>query len=64
MLPRPENRGPRLSGAQKRDGRRESVPVLLRIVTPIDAAYIPAGEVMPYVLDHLLTETQETAETN
>jgi hypothetical protein len=45
-----------------RDGRRESVAVLLRIVTPIEAAYIPAGEILPYVLEHLLTETQATAE--
>ncbi|MGH7556158.1 MAG: aconitate hydratase [Longimicrobiales bacterium] len=41
---------------KRRDGRRESVPLLLRIDTPIEAAYFLAGGIMPYVLDQLLVE--------
>jgi aconitate hydratase A / 2-methylisocitrate dehydratase len=36
-----------------RDGRRDSVPLLLRIDTPIEAAYFLAGGIMPYVLERL-----------
>ena len=36
-----------------RDGRRASVPLLLRIDTPIEAAYFLAGGIMPYVLEQL-----------
>jgi aconitate hydratase len=38
---------------ERRDGRRQSVPLLLRIDTPIEAAYYLAGGIMPYVLDQL-----------
>jgi aconitate hydratase len=38
------------------DGRRESVPLLLRIDTPIEAACFLAGGIMPYVLEQLLTQ--------
>ena len=35
------------------DGRRASVPLRLRIDTPIEAAYFLAGGIMPYVLEQL-----------
>ena len=38
---------------ERRDGRRESVPLVLRIDTPIEAAYFSAGGIMPYVLEQL-----------
>jgi aconitate hydratase len=38
---------------ERADGRRESVPLLLRIDTPIEAAYFLAGGIMPYVLEQL-----------
>ena len=41
---------------ERRDGRRESVPLLLRIDTPIEAAYFLAGGIMPYVLEQLLAQ--------
>ena len=40
---------------KRRDGRRESVPLVLRIDTPIEAAYFSAGGILPYVLEQLLT---------
>ena len=49
---------PRLPGTlhiERRDGRRESVPLVLRIDTPIEAAYFSAGGILPYVLNQLLT---------
>ena len=39
---------------ERRDGRSESVPVVLRIDTPIEAAYFSAGGILPYVLEQLL----------
>ncbi|MFI5399123.1 MAG: aconitate hydratase [Candidatus Binatia bacterium] len=39
---------------ERRDGRRESVPLVLRIDTPIEAAYFSAGGILPYVLEQLL----------
>jgi aconitate hydratase A / 2-methylisocitrate dehydratase len=39
---------------ERTDGRRESVPLVLRIDTPIEAAYFSAGGILPYVLDRLL----------
>jgi aconitate hydratase len=45
---------------ERLDGRRESVALLLRIDTPIEAAYFMAGGIMPYVLKQLLAERQET----
>jgi aconitate hydratase len=41
---------------ERRDGRRESVPLLLRIDTPIEAAYFSAGGILPYVLEQLLAD--------
>jgi aconitate hydratase len=40
----------------RRDGRRESIPLVLRIDTPIEAAYFLAGGIMPYVLEQLLAQ--------
>jgi aconitate hydratase len=39
---------------ERRDGRRDSVPFVLRIDTPIEAAYFSAGGILPYVLEQLL----------
>jgi aconitate hydratase len=39
---------------ERNDGSRESVPVVLRIDTPIEAAYFSSGGILPYVLDRLL----------
>jgi aconitate hydratase len=47
---------------QRRDGRHESVPLLLRIDTPIEAAYFSAGGILPYVLDRLLESTDGEGE--
>jgi aconitate hydratase len=41
---------------ERQDGRRESVPLGLRIDTPIEAAYFSAGGILPYVLEQLLAE--------
>jgi aconitate hydratase len=40
---------------ERGDGRSDSVPLLLRIDTPIEVAYFRAGGIMPYVLDQLFT---------
>jgi aconitate hydratase len=45
---------------ERRDGRRESVPLLLRIDTPIEATYFLAGGIMPYMLEQLLAQPQHT----
>jgi aconitate hydratase len=39
------------------DNRRESVPLVLRIDTPIEAAYFSAGGILPYVLEQLLAQS-------
>jgi aconitate hydratase len=39
---------------QREDGRRTSVPLQLRIDTPIEVAYFSAGGILPYVLEQLL----------
>jgi aconitate hydratase len=39
---------------ERREGRNESVPLVLRIDTPIEAAYFSAGGILPYVLEELL----------
>ena len=57
---------PRQSGTlhiERRDGRRESVRLLLRIDTPIEAAYFLAGGILPYVLEQLLAHTHTTKST-
>jgi aconitate hydratase len=42
---------------ERRDGRRESVPLVVRIDTPIEATYFEAGGILPYVLEQLLGES-------
>jgi aconitate hydratase len=41
---------------ERQDGRHESVPLQLRIDTPIEAAYFSAGGILPYVLEQLLAQ--------
>ena len=41
-------------GIERRDGRKDSVPLVLRIDTPIEVAYVSAGGILPYVLEQLL----------
>jgi aconitate hydratase len=48
---------------ERLDGRRQSIPLLVRIDTPIEAAYFRAGGIMPYVLEQLLEHQSETART-
>ena len=43
---------------ERPDGRREEVPVTLRIDTPIEAAYFTSGGIMPYVLEQLIGREQ------
>ena len=38
---------------ERRNGQREAVPLLVRIDTPIEAAYYAAGGIMPYVLEQV-----------
>ena len=45
---------------ERQDGRRDSVPLVVRIDTPIEAAYFSAGGILPYVLEQLLGETRES----
>jgi aconitate hydratase len=45
----------------RRDGRQESIQVLVRIDTPIEVAYYESGGILPYVLDQLLADTQSSA---
>jgi aconitate hydratase len=40
----------------RRDGRRDSVRLKLRIDTPIEAHYFAAGGILPYVLGQLAPE--------
>ncbi len=39
---------------ERRDGQKSTVPLLLRIDTPIEVAYLTAGGILPYVLEQLL----------
>jgi hypothetical protein len=41
---------------ERQDGRRDSVPLVVRIDTPIEAAYFSAGGILPYVLEQLVGE--------
>jgi aconitate hydratase len=41
-------------GIVRGDGRRETVPLVVRIDTPIEASYLAAGGILPYVLEQLL----------
>ena len=43
---------------QHQDGRTESVSLILRIDTPIEAAYFSAGGILPYILEQLMAEGQ------
>lgn len=38
---------------ERRNGRRDSVPLLLGIDTPVEAAYFSAGGILPYVLEQV-----------
>ncbi len=49
-----EPRGTATLRIERRDGRRESVPLVLRIDTPIEVVYFTAGGVLPYVLEEIL----------
>jgi aconitate hydratase len=42
---------------ERRNGQREPVPLLVRIDTPIEAAYYAAGGIMPYVLEQVAAPT-------
>jgi aconitate hydratase len=57
--------GPRQSALlliERRDGRRDSVPLVVRIDTPVEAAYFSAGGILPYVLSQLLRSAQARRE--
>jgi len=43
-----------LLGIERRDGRRDSVRLVLRIDTPIEISYFAAGGILPYVLEQLV----------
>jgi aconitase A len=47
---------------ERRDGRRESLPLVVRIDTPIEAAYFTAGGILPYVLEQLIGQGQEAGD--
>jgi aconitate hydratase len=47
-------RQPAILEIERQDGRRDSVSLVLRIDTPIEAAYFSAGGILPYVLEQLL----------
>jgi aconitate hydratase len=44
----------------RRNGKQESVPVLVRIDTPIEVAYYQSGGILPFVLDQLLADTRSS----
>jgi aconitate hydratase len=44
---------------ERQDGRRDSLTLLVRIDTPIEAAYFSAGGILPYVLERLIGEEQD-----
>jgi aconitate hydratase len=47
-------RQPAILHIECQDGRRQSVTLVVRIDTPIEAAYFSAGGILPYVLEQLL----------
>jgi len=47
-------------GIERRDGRNESVPLMVRIDTPIEGAYFSAGGILPYVLAAATAEATGT----
>ena len=48
---------------ERRGGQRESVPLVLRIDTPIEATYFSAGGILPHVLEELLAQPYERGTT-
>ncbi len=44
---------------KRRNGAQDSVPLAVRIDTPIEAAYFAAGGILPYVLEQLLAQAGE-----
>ena len=42
---------------ERRNGQREAIPLLVRIDTPIEAAYYAVGGIMPYVLEQVAAPT-------
>ena len=42
---------------ERRTGKRDPVPLVVRIDTPIEVAYFSAGGILPYVLEELLART-------
>jgi aconitate hydratase len=46
---------------ERRDGRRDTVRLTLRIDTPVEVAYYTAGGIMPYVLHQLLADEASPA---
>lgn len=59
----PRPRQPAHLHIERRDGRRQSIPLLLRIDTPIEAAYYLAGGIMPYVLEQLAPQQERRPTT-
>ena len=49
-------RQPGILHVERSDGRHASIPLLVRIDTPIEAAYFSAGGILPYVADQLLAQ--------
>src|SRR5438477_11145811 len=47
-------RQPAVLHIQRRDGKRDSVPLVLRIDTPIEETYFSAGGILQYVLEQLV----------
>jgi aconitate hydratase len=45
----------------RQDGRRDPVPLVVRIDTPIEAAYFSAGGILPYVLEQVIHEERDAA---
>ena len=55
---------PRQTGTlhiERRDGRREALPITVRIDTPIEVAYFAAGGILPYMLQRLLDPASDRA---
>ncbi|MEP7382958.1 MAG: aconitate hydratase [Gemmatimonadota bacterium] len=59
----PRPRQPAVLKIERRDGRQDSVPLVLRIDTPIEVAYFAAGGILPYVLEQLLAQGAREEET-
>ncbi len=57
----PRPRQPSTLHIEHRDGQRQSVPLLVRIDTAVEAAYFAAGGILPYVLEQLLPQDAREA---